>query len=139
MGEVSTSRKIWTVCRGLLFVATCSTALADVGTARFNVSASVASPETKCLSESVTQQRNALVKVICSTDQFVSIEAFLDNGYVAKNGKAFRHNISHCKNVSALCNTQSHAPGLNGTAEIVAASHIANIDEEDGLQILVYF
>jgi hypothetical protein len=60
-----------------------------------NLTVSGATPaQSICTSQSLSEQANALVKVVCANGQFVSISANPSQSFLGTHGSAFRYNFA---------------------------------------------
>ena len=95
-----------------------------------------------CISQSLSEQTNAVVRVLCGTSQFVSISPSPSRRFLGTHGGAFNYVLSPGKTgsdplsdgISAL--SKDFYPGT-GT---VTALRIYNVDGSDGpLEVLLTF
>ena len=99
--------------------------------------AGVIQPAASCVSESLSAQNNALVRVVCATGQFVSIEPAPGKPFLGTHGGAFRFNMG-AGTVTSLGSYNAGNPYL-GTGTITAL-RIYNANGIDGpLEMLVSF
>lgn len=90
-----------------------------------------------CVSQTLSEQTNSLVQVVCKTGQFVSITPLPGKPFLGTHGGAFRYSVN-ANNVSGL--TMFNAAGVNNGAGTVTALRIYNANGSDGpLEMLVSF
>ncbi|MBI2728214.1 MAG: hypothetical protein HYX42_18400 [Polaromonas sp.] len=90
-----------------------------------------------CVNQTLSEQTNSLVQVICTTGQFVSITPLPGKPFVGTHGGAFRYSVN-ANNVSSV--TMFNANGANNGAGTVTALRIYNANGSDGpLEMLVSF
>lgn len=94
-----------------------------------------------CISQTLSEQTNAVVRVVCGTGQFVSLTANSNRRYLGVNGGAYRYVLSPGSTGSepqlgSLGLTNDFYPGT-GT---VTAWRIYNVDGSDGpFEVLLTF
>ena len=99
------------------------------------------SPPGVCISETLNEQTNALVRVVCGTGQFVSITANPNARFLGTHGGAFRFvlnpgNTSSDQQVSGQGRSYDFYPGT-GT---VTALRIYNVNGSEGpLEVMLTF
>ena len=99
--------------------------------------AGVIQPAASCVNESLSQQNNALVRVVCATGQFVSIEPAPGKPFLGTHGGAFRFNMG-ADTFTALGSSGFGNPYLG--AGTVTGLRIYNANGADGpLEMLVSF
>lgn len=90
-----------------------------------------------CISETLSEQTNALVRVACGTGQFVSITPFPGKRFLATHGGAFRYSIGTGRFSASLRSGESN-PYLG--AGTVTALRIYNASgSNEALEMLVSF
>ncbi|MFI5444142.1 hypothetical protein [Polaromonas sp. UC242_47] len=89
-----------------------------------------------CISETLNERTNALVRVVCGTGQFVSITPFPGKPFLGTHGGAFRYDLGVGNASPATANSASPLLG----AGTVTALRIYNANGSDGpLEMLVSF
>ena len=83
-----TSQAVFRRCVAASFLAISSSAWPLSTTANLTVSVSL---QGLCISSALSQQTNALVRVTCQGNQFVSIEQQRDKPFVGTHGGAYRY------------------------------------------------
>jgi hypothetical protein len=119
---------------GIAFV--CLNSQAGQASGSFTV---MVQPVGICISTSLSQQTNAVVKVTCSGEHFVSIEPRPGSLFLGVHGGAWRFNFPHNDVVPAflLANSEFAAGIGMGT---VTAMRVLGLRERDGtLELLVSF
>jgi hypothetical protein len=92
-----------------------------------------------CISTALSQQTNAIVKVTCTGEYFVSIEPRPGSLFLGVHGGAWRFNFPNNRAVPAFLQTNGEfAAGIGmGT---VTAMRVLGLQERDGtLELLVSF
>lgn len=90
-----------------------------------------------CTSQTLSEQTNATVRIVCATGQFVSISPLPGRQFLGTHGGAFRYNFRG----------NSHSPGLNRSADgffpgagTVTGMRVYSAGDSDGLlELLVSF
>jgi hypothetical protein len=117
-----------------LFALTTPGSSAATLTSEFNVTVK---PVGICISTSLSQQTNALVKVTCQGRQFVSIEQREGRPFVGVHGGAYRFFFSRNTALPAFLQADSDLPIGQGT---ITALRVLNLTERDErLELLVSF
>ena len=90
-----------------------------------------------CVSQTSSEQTNALVRIVCTTGQYVSIIPIPGKPFLATHGGAFRYNLQGGQYSTVLpAGANSFYPG----AGTVTALRIYNANGSDGpLEMLVSF
>jgi hypothetical protein len=97
----------------------------------------MAQPTGICISSSLSQQTNALVKVTCQGGQFVSIEPREGRPFVGTHGGAFRFHFSGQNAIPSFLRGESDPFMGQGT---ITALRVLNLTERDErLELLVSF
>jgi hypothetical protein len=97
----------------------------------------MAQPTGICISSSLSQQTNALVKVTCQGGQFVSIEPREGRPFVGTHGGAFRFHFSGQNAIPSFLRGESDPFMGQGT---ITALRVLNLtDRDERLELLVSF
>lgn len=118
------------------FFAASSTCIAGQTSGSFDVVVNLEKTDS-CTSAALSEQTDALVKVVCATGQFVSISPAPGKPFLGTHGGAFRYNF-RTNSASSLGNigAESFYPGM-GT---VTGLRIYNANGPDGqFEMLVSF
>lgn len=139
---------------GLVIALFAGLAAAGTGSGFFNVSITLSNPgavappspgapgvspsqPAVCISETLSEQTNALVRVACGTGQFVSITPFPGKRFLGTHGGAFRYSTGAGMFSAALQSVAGNPYIGTGT---VTALRIYNANGSDGpLEMLVSF
>lgn len=129
------------LCRILLAAVALASPVSFAGTASgvFNVNIRLNSSDGSgiCISSSLSQQTNALVKVTCQGGQFVSIEPREGRPFVGTHGGAFRFHFSGQNAIPSFLRGESDPLIGQGT---ITALRVLNLTERDErLELLVSF
>lgn len=90
-----------------------------------------------CISQTLSEQTNALVQIVCATEQFVSIAPVPGKRFLGTHGGAFRYNFQSGASYSGISYGALSAYIGAGT---VTALRIYNANGSDGpLEMLVSF
>ena len=118
------------------FFAASSACIAGQATGSFNVVVTLNKTGT-CTSQTLSEQTNALVKVVCATGQFVSISPAPGKPFLGTHGDAFRYSF-RTNSVSSLGNIGDE--GFYPGAGTVTGLRIYNANGPDGqFEMLVSF
>ncbi len=130
---------------GLLMLACTASGMAGTVTGQFavNIQLSGAGSGTGagsapgvCISQTLSEQTNALVRVVCATGQFVSITALPGRQFLGTHGGAFRYVLNTSRVSGGMTGPDDFYPGT-GTATTL---RIYNVNGDDGpLEMLVRF
>ena len=143
---------LWQWGLGLLLFINMATSQADTSVGRFSVIVNLTSPGTGlntaaqsppgvCISETLSELTNAVVRVVCGTKQFVSITANPNARFLGTHGGAFRFVLNPAY---ATAGPQSSGQGradefYPGTGTVTAL-RIYNVDgSEAPLEVLLTF
>lgn len=125
-----------------------SLAAAGTGSAFLSVSITLHNPSATestasggssaaCVSETLSEQTNALVRVVCGTGQFVSITPLPGKAFLGTHGGAFRYTLGAGRLSTAQLSGEASPYAGAGT---VTALRIYNANGVDGpLEMLVSF
>lgn len=94
-------------------------------------------PRGTCISESLSSQTRATVRVVCGTSQFVSIEAVPGRPFVGTHGGAFRYFFDPNSATPATASGLSNL--FVGTGTVTGLRFIDISGLESFLEILVSF
>ena len=105
------------------------------------INTAVQSPPGVCISQTLSEQTNAVVRVVCGTGQFVSITANPGKRFLGVNGGAYRFVLS---SGSTGTGPQSGSLGLSNDfypgIGTVTAWRVYNVDGSDSpLEVLLTF
>lgn len=93
-------------------------------------------PKSVCISETLSEQTNGMVRVVCGTGQFVSISPFPGKPFLGTHGGAFRYTLGPGGFTGLLAGQAMPYTG----AGTVTALRIYNANGSDGpLEMLVSF
>lgn len=108
-----------------------------IGTFQVNITLNGANESGLCVSSALSQQTNAMVKVTCTGNQFVSIEPQSNKPFVGTHGGAYRY---------AFTNGTAGIGGAGITADVnvgtgtVTALRVLDLSERDQtIELLVSF
>lgn len=89
-----------------------------------------------CISQSLTEQNNAVVRVVCDTGQFVSISPIAGGRFVASHGGAYNFYFGSSYRAVNIAGYGEFAHGAGS----VAAYRVFGVTESEGrLDMLVVF
>lgn len=119
-----------------MFMTAPAAALGDGAPMRVTIN--LTSPQhQRCISQSLSQQANAEVRVICETGQFVEIEPLPGRPFIGSHGDAFRYNLPFTANLGG---TLVATTGAYLGAGTITGLRIHNVNGADGpLEMLVSF
>lgn len=119
-----------------MFVTAPAIALGDGASMRVTINLN-APQHQRCISQSMSQQANAEVRVVCQTGQFVEIEPAPGKPFTGTHGDAFRYHLPFSANLGG---TLVASTGAYLGAGTITALRIYNVNGADGpLEMLVSF
>ncbi len=126
----------------LALVAVCLTApVSQAGTAvgmfQVHIRLNGVNDSGVCVSSSLSQQTQAMVKVTCSGSQFVSIEPQSNKPFVGTHGGAFRFAFANGTGANVGAGLSSDAS--IGTGTVTALRVLDLTDSDKGIELLVSF
>jgi hypothetical protein len=92
-----------------------------------------------CVSSTLSQQTNALVKVTCQGGQFVSIEPREGRPFVGVHGGAYRFAFGRNTAIPAFLQGDSDSLALGGQGTITALRVLNLTETDERLELLVSF
>ena len=94
-----------------------------------------------CISETLSERTNALVRVVCGTGQFVSITANPNSRFLGSHGGAFRFVLNPVNtNSDSQFVGQGRANDFYPGTGTVTAWRIYNVNDSEGpLEVLLTF
>ena len=115
--------------------------LTGSGASGTDVNTAAESAPGVCISETLSEQTNAVVRVVCGTNQFVSITANPNARFLGTNGGAFRFVLNTGNaDSSAQSGSQGGSNDFQPGTGTVTALRIYNVNGSDGpLEILLTF
>lgn len=107
----------------------------------FNVKISLSAPNERgiCISSTLSQQTNALVKVICAGGQFVSIEPRPGSNFVGVHGGAWRFSFPKNAAIPAFLMGDGETQSGIGTGTVTAMRVLGLQERDETLELLVSF
>jgi hypothetical protein len=124
------------IVAGLLAGLLVSAACAGTATGLFNVNITL-TPRDVCVSSVLSAQTNATVRVVCGTEQFVSIESLPGKPFVGTHGGAYRFVFAPGTIIPSILLGESD---MNFGAGTITALRVLNLNaHQDRLELLVSF